>query len=38
MSPSTEAEAANRALVEEILATEAPEDRLLSHMLRLAGG
>jgi hypothetical protein len=36
MSPSTEAEAANRALVEEILVAEAPEDRLLSHMLRLA--
>jgi capsular polysaccharide biosynthesis protein len=32
-----EAEAANRALVEEIVAAEAPEERLLSHMLRLAG-
>jgi hypothetical protein len=36
MSPSQEAEAANRVLVEEILAAEAPEERLLSRLSRLA--
>jgi hypothetical protein len=36
MNPSTEAEAATRVLVEEILAAEAQEERLLSHMSRLA--
>src|ERR1700709_2041524 len=36
MTPSTEAEAATRVLVEEILAAEAQEERLLSHMSRLA--